>query len=189
MNDSVKTLLIAVALLGVILSAWFFLLYDPEVSKIAEIKYETKQLLSKLRSFQVTQEQVDTLAEQIADLSKKIAAHEARVILKDDLPGIVRQIHEMGRKNGVKFQKIIPDYDSLIEIGNDNRGEIYKLIMHIQLRASYRRFGTFLEALGKQPFMVSFGQITIAYSPESFPRLAIEMEMVLYLDEKTVSES
>lgn len=189
MNDSVKTLLIAVGLLIVILSAWFFLLYDPEVSKIAEIKLETQQLLDQLQSFQVTQSQVDTLVVQITDLTKKIAAHEARVISKDELPGIVQQIHKTGKRYGVKFQKIIPDYDSLIEIGTVSTGEIYKLIMHIQLKASYRRFGTFLEALEKLPFMVSLGEITIAYSPESFPRLTIEMEMILYMDEKTVSES
>ena len=77
----------------------------------------------------------------------------------------------------------------MIEIGSDARGEIYKLVMHIQLQASYKSFGRFLEAMGKVPFMVSLGEITIAYNPEHFPRLTIEMELILYLDEKTVSES
>jgi Tfp pilus assembly protein PilO len=189
MNDSVKTLLIAVGLLAVIAAAWFFLLYNPGVSKISEIKDEITTLVSNIQNFQVTQEQVDGLEAQIADLSKKIAALEIRVISKDDLPEIVHQIHATGKMNGVNFQKIIPDYDSLIEIGSDNSGEIYKLVMHLQMRANYKQYGTFLEALGKSPFMVSLGNITIAYNPEYFPALSIEMEMILYLDEKPVTES
>ncbi len=189
MSDSVKTLLIAIGLLVLISTAWFFLLYNPKVSKISEIKQQTQKLIDRIRSFRVTQDHVDDLETQIAAISKEIAANEARVISKDELPGIVRQIHKTGRKYGVDFKKIIPDYDSLIEIGRNSNDEIYELVMHIQLRATYKQFGLFLEALDKMPFMVSLGEMTMAYSPESFPRLAIEVGMILYLDEKTVSES
>lgn len=185
MNESLRALLIAVGLLLVICAAWFFLFYLPEVARVNDIKNETDDLVTKLQSFRVDDRQLAALEAQVKTLKTQIESTQKKIIKKDGLKSAVTQIEVQGRKFGLKFLTIIPDYDSLMEVDQQDQSdkEVLQLTVHIKLQGTYRSFGRFLESLRELPFLVSLGEISLLYNEKIFPRLDVLADTILYLQE------
>lgn len=185
MNESLKVLLIAVGLLLAACCLWFLFFYRPEISRMKDIEKRTHDLVSKLQSFSVDDRQIVALEERVRTLKTEVESTQRKIINKDALKSAVRQLERQGRKFGLKFQTIIPDYDSLMEVGRDNesREDVMQLTVHIKLQGTYRNFGRFLESLGTLPFLISLGEVSILYNEKVFPQLDVLLDAILYLQE------
>jgi len=183
MSGSVKTLLIVVVVLLLTTFAWFFLLYQPKSLKLESLKAETEDMLLKLRSFRVSSEQIATLESQVESLKKEITAKTGKVVPKERLPEIVESIRQQGRRHGLQFEQLIPDYQALIPIQDETAEvtEVMKLTLHIQLQGYYKSFGRFVASLQELPYLISVGDVALAYSDELHPKLMITMDAILYL--------
>ncbi len=185
MNESLKVLLLAMGLLLAACCLWFFFFYRPEISRMKDIEKATQDLVSKLQSFRVDDRQIAALEQRVRTLKTEVESTQRKIINKDALKSAVRQLEQQGRKFGLKFQTIIPDYTSLMEVGRqDESGEdVMQLTVHIKLQGRYRNFGRFLESLGELPFLISLGEISILYNEKVFPQLEVLMDTILYLQE------
>lgn len=185
MSDSKRTLILVVLLLFVLCLGWFFVFYQPKKAKISALKQDTENLLIKLRSLKVTDRQIVSLEKQIEKLEEDIAVTQSRLFVKSDLPSIVRQIERKGRFYGLKFDNIIPEYDSLVRFpdAEDKQSDLIQLVVHIKIQGYYKNFGKFIENLDDLPFFVSLGEMGLYYNKDIYPELEIMLDVVLYLRE------
>jgi len=183
MSESLRTLLIATILLLCVVVGWFFLLFHPQNAKLASLRQRTDGVLANIQSFRTTSQQVAQLDEKISLLQKQLTVASARLVTKPGLSQAVKRIVQEGKKYGLGFDKIIPDYASLVTPGNASAttAPTMKLTLHIKLRGRYKSFGRFLENLDNLPFAVSLGEISLAYDESISPQLEILMDAILFL--------
>ena len=191
MTETLKTALIASALLIALSLGWFFFLYQPKTSKLAIVKKETQDLIYKVKSIRVTNEEVIALGKQVESVKNEIKLTQKKIIFKDDLPAAIKKIKNSGSKFGLKFHQIIPDYTSLVnskEKQQEANPGLLKLTVHFKLQGYYKSFGKFLSSLDKLPFLVSLGEVTIIYNDNIHPQVGILFDGVLFLYDKSKSE-
>lgn len=186
MPNTLKTLLIAAVALIAVACIWFIFLYHPKTTKLETLKAKTDDLMLKLQSFRVKDEQITTLEKQAEQIKTEIENRTDRVASKEALPNVVKTIKKQGRMHGLKFEQIIPDYQALIPIQEENAEvkEVMKVTLHIQVQGYYKSFGRFVETLDELPYLISVGDIGVAYTKELHPKLTITMDAILYFRSK-----
>ena len=191
MTETLKTALIASALLIALGLGWFFFLYQPKTSRLETIKKETQDLIFKVRSIRVTNAEVIALAKQVEIIKNEIKLTQEKIIFKHDLPAAIKKIKNSGSKFGLKFDQIIPDYTSLInskEKEQESSAGLLRLTVHFKLQGYYKSFGKFLSSLEKLPFYMSLAEVRIVYSDNIHPQVGILFDGVLFLYDKSNSE-
>ena len=191
MTETLKTALIASALLIALCLGWFFFLYQPKTSRLEIVKKETQDLIFKVKSIRVTNAEVIALAKQVEIIKNEIKLTQEKIIFKHDLPAAIKKIKNSGSKFGLKFQQIIPDYPSLInskEKEQKANAGLLRLTVHFKLQGYYKSFGKFLSSLDKLPFYMSLGEVTIVYNDNIHPQVEILFDGVLFLYDKSNSE-
>jgi len=191
MTETLKTALIASALLIALGLGWFFFLFQPKTSRMETIKKETQDLIFKVRSIRVTNAEVIALGKQVEIIKNEIKLTQEKIILKDDLPAAIKKIKNSGSKFGLKFDQIIPDYTSLInskEKEQESSAGLLRLTVHFKLQGYYKSFGKFLSSLEKLPFFMSLAEVRIVYNDNIHPQVAIFFDGVLFLYDKSNSE-
>ncbi|MFQ6112801.1 MAG: type 4a pilus biogenesis protein PilO [bacterium] len=185
MTESKRTLIIAGVLLVVVCLGWYLVFYQPKLTKLRTLKTETENLLIKITSFRVTDKQLASLEKQVEKSEDEIAKIHARVLLKSELPAVVRQFKRKGRSFGLEFHSIIPDYNSLIRIPQEEEeaSDLLKLTVHFKLQGYYKNFGNFIDSLAELPFIVSLSEMSLHFNERIYPELEIFMDVVLYLRE------
>lgn len=181
MSTSMKTIIVAVSALILIFTGWFFLLYRPKVSDLHSLKEDTQNLVLKLQSFRVSDQQILILEKEAENLGKEIEGKRAKILPKDQLPLVIQQFRSKGTKFGLKFEQMIPDYETLIKVEDEKVSEVLKLTVHMKLQGHYKNLGQFIDSIDQLPFLVSFGDIRISYEASIFPELVILMDAILYL--------
>ena len=191
MTETLKTALIASALLIALGLGWFFFLYQPKTSSLETVKKEIQDLIFKLKSIRVTDAQVFALEKQVEIIKNDIKLTQEKIIFKDDLPAAIKEIKNNGSKFGLKFHQIIPDYSSLINSKENEKGAnagLLRLIVHFKLQGYYKNFGKFLSSLDKLPFYISLGEVTIVYNDSIHPQVDVLFDGVLFLRDRSNSE-
>ncbi len=191
MSESLRILIVALVLLVSITLAWFFLIYRPQHDELMSVRDRTQTVLSNIQSFRATSRQVAQLDTKIADLKRALDVTATKLVRKKDLSKVVVQLQRSGIKHGLEFDKIIPDYSSLVpvqEMGN-MVPEIMSLTLHMRLRGRYKNLGRFLEHLDSLPFAVSLGELSLAYNERLFPELEILVDAILYVRNDSGTDS
>ena len=67
--------------------------------------------------------------------------------------------------------------------------EILQLTVHFKLQGYYKNFGKFLSSLDKLPFYISLGEIMLVYNERVYPKIDIQMDVVLYLRQHGAAEA
>jgi len=191
MTETLKAVFIASALLIALCLGWFFFVYEPKASRLEIVKEETQDLVLKLQSMRVTEAQVVALGKQVEIIKNGIKLTQEKIIFKDDLPAAIKEIKNNGSKFGLKFHQIIPDYSSLINSKENEKGAnagLLRLIVHFKLQGYYKNFGKFLSSLDKLPFYISLGEVTIVYNDSIHPQVDVLFDGVLFLRDRSNSE-
>lgn len=180
-----KNLFLAGSVLALLCLAWYLMLYRTEVSKLHLLKQETQNVAWKLQSLRVTEEQIASLETQIGSLQSELAKTQRKLLAKNDLPKIIQRIQRRARRYGLRFGQVIPDYEMLIAIPDQENGpsDILQLTVHMKLQGYYKNFGNFVNSLPTLPFYVSVGEVTLLYNETIHPELEIIVDTVLYLRE------
>jgi len=191
MNETLKAVLIASAILIALGLGWFFFFYQPKTSRLEIVKKETQDLIFKVKSIRVTNAEFIALRKQVEIIKNDIKLTQEKTIFKDDLPAALKKIKNSGSKFGLKFHQIIPDYPSLIN-SKENEQEanagLLRLIVHFKLQGYYKSFGKFLSSLDKLPFYMSLREVTIVYNDSIHPEVDVLFDGVLFLYDKSNSE-
>ncbi|MFQ5751340.1 MAG: type 4a pilus biogenesis protein PilO, partial [bacterium] len=119
----------------------------------------------------------------IEKMQDEIREKQKKIIPKDDLALIVQEIQRKGRTFGLKFDTVIPDYETLMnDPGTEKESEeVLKLTVHMKLQGFYKSFGRFVESLNSLPFYLSIGELTLVYNEKIYPEVEILVDTVLYL--------
>jgi len=183
MSESLKSIIIASVLLIILAGTWFLFLYQPEVSKLQLLKEKTEDVLLQLQSLRVTDEQLNALEQKVAVLRAEIATAQSRIMPKNDLPAIVDKLRRKGERYGMKFNNIIPDYNSLVDAQTEEQAEtdILQLTIHLKMQGYYKNLGRFIESLEDMPVFVSVGELSINYQEKVHPELEIFLDVIVFL--------
>lgn len=184
MNESSKLAVIVLAILVLICAGWYALFYRPQLVQVQTLKQKTDDLVLKINSFTITDEQLLTLEAQVAEKRSLVQQRKTKLVTKEELPKVVDQIRREGNKYGLRFQQIIPDFNALVQAPGPETeaGGIRKLVLHLSMRGRYLSFGKFLEALMAMPFQVSLGEFRVAYEDGTFPELQLGVDTEVYLE-------
>ena len=183
MSESLKPLIIATVLLLAICAGWYFVIYRPDASKLETVEQDAKDLLLRLQSFAVTDKQLAALEKQIEKLQEEIVNTQSKLIPKDQLSKIVAQIQKRGKARGLKFDIMIPDFDSLINDPDEGNviEDLLKLKVHMKIQGRYKNFGKFTDSFAGLPFYISVDELLLVYNEQIHPEIEILMDAVLYL--------
>lgn len=186
MSASTKRLVIAVTCMAAICAAWYFLMYRPKLLMVTELEQKKQEMLAKIRSLRVTDNELVSTEQKVMALRQALAQTQASLISLDDLEFAVKQIRRHGERFGLRFDKIIPDYDSLITVSklSNTNSSVQRLTLHLSLRGKYMNFGRFLESLTTLPFLVSLGDVNVIYHNGMFPELELMADAELFIVEK-----
>lgn len=188
MPASKKTLIIVAGLLPIICLGWYLAFYHPKASRLRILRRDMENLLIKIQSLKVTDKQITSLEKQIDKLETEITEIQRKVLLKSELPTVVRQFERKGRSFGLKFHSIIPDYDSLMRIPREEEApDLLKLTVHFKLQGYYKNFGNFIDSLDELPFIISLDEMSLHFNKRIHPELEINLDTVLYLQETLVN--
>ncbi len=174
------------ALAGLVLLAcavWYLGFYQPQISRRALLRQETEQLSLQLQSFRVSDQQLRALASQIDTLRAYLEGTRRRLVPKSELPMAIELLRRQGRKYGLKFEQIIPDYDQLLPApdAETSAGEVLPLTVHLKMQGRYRNFGRFVASLPALPFFVSLGEVSLVYNEAVHPEIDILTDAILFL--------
>ncbi len=191
MSGTVKFVLIATIFLVSLAAGWYFLVYRPDAQRLNSVEGDVEDLVLKLRSFTVSEKQIAALEAQIEKLRNQVALTESKLITKDDLSFTLQQIKKRGNSYGLKFEQILPDFDSLMDDPEEETSThgIMKLRVDMKLKGRYKRFGKFVASFGTFPFHVSIADMRIFYNQQIHPELDIVVEALLYLRRQKVSQA
>ncbi len=186
MSDSTKTLLLAVVVLLALCAGWFMVHYRPNLIKVQALQQKKEELMDQIRGFRISAAELDALEQQVKMQRQSLKTTRARLVQKDELGQAVEQIRNGGKRHGLQFQQIIPDYASLMTIGSlsDAATEVQKLTVHLNMRGGYKNFGRFLESLSKLPFLVSLGDVSVVYHKGAQPELELVADAQLFVTGK-----
>ncbi len=187
MKDSVRTLAVASAVLLVIALVWFFVLYQPKRSRLQTLQTESQNVISLIKSFRSSSQEVAGLEKEIEELKQDLEGTRSKILAKEGLGTAIMRLKSEGKKYGLQFQNMIPDYAALAAAKTKGGpgAAVLKLPVHIKLRGRYNSFGRYLASLETLPFLVSFGDMSLAYDTEIFPDVAILFDAVLYMRNDT----
>ncbi|RMF63780.1 MAG: hypothetical protein D6743_10280 [Calditrichaeota bacterium] len=188
MTETVRTLIVASAVLLIICVGWFFFLYKPEIAKLQVLKEDTEKLMLKLQSLRVNDEQLKALQKQAELQDTELRRLEARLVHKEDLPMLVTALKRRGKRFGLRFDRILPDYDHLMEGGQENPARALKLVIHLKLQGRYKSLGKFIDSLNDLPYLLSVGEVTLNYDQRIYPELEIILDVAAYLQETAAAE-
>ena len=183
MNETAKTLAVAVAILFVLCVGWFFSHYRPNLARVTVLQEKKEELLNKIRGFRISDAELASLEKRVDSHRRGLRAARARFVSKDDLEYAVEQIKLQGARLGLKFDQIIPDYASLMTIASlsEAGAQVQKLTVHLNMRGGYNSFGRFLESLEKLPFLVSLGEVSVVYHKGIHPELELVADAQLFV--------
>ncbi len=187
MLDTFKPLILLASLFVVICVVWYFILYQPDVLKLNVIKDEFQELVYRFQSLRVSDQQILALEAQIKNLQTEIDRTEKKLIQKDNLASIIQQIQWKARTFGLKFERVIPDYQSLMNSpdAKQDSAQVLKLTVHMKLQGYYKNFGKFINSLSEMPFYITLGEMTLLYNETIHPQIDIIVDAVLYLNAAT----
>ena len=190
-TDSLKSIIVATVLLILIGTCWFVLLYRPETVQLELLKDKTNHVLLQLRSLRVTNAQVVALQQQVERLKDELSRKQKRIVAKNQLPVVVKEIKMKGQRFGLKFQNIIPDYNSLVDADSEIeiQADILKLTLHIKLQGYYKSLGKFIAALNDLPYYLSIEELNINYEHTIHPELEVFLDTVVYLKDDKSTQS
>lgn len=180
-----QTLILTGVLLIAVCAGWYVLLYQPKAAKIESFRTETNKLLTKIQSLKVSDQKLAQLEKKVKDLQAENSRLLARIYPKSELSVITAQLKKHGAQYGLKYEVILPDYESLLSDPTFERKEsdLITLPLHLTFKGQYLRVGHFIESLQDLPFLISVGEVSIIHNEEKSSELLITLEAVLYLRE------
>jgi len=182
MNNSKKSLIAAFAALVAICAAWFVLLYKPNLNEMKLIEQKSEKLISSIQILKSNLKTMDGLEADVISLRQKIKQQHEKTIDRAGLQSAVNLLNKHGKKHGLRFNKILPDYESLMnEQALKITGTVVPFGLNLQMQGRYKNLGKFLETMKDLPILLSVKEFSIDYNEEVFPDLMLMVELQLFM--------
>ena len=178
-------LILSIAIMMGFVIGWYLLIYQPLISKSANLKNE---MASGQDSLEITEKYKAMklgLDKQIVELNEEIKEWDSRFPPRSSLVEITRQLISFCDNNGLRLIDMQPSLFKLYAMeraGNRVAGRyLYKQLFNLKLRGRYKNLGRMLKNMNELPFNVTVSDLKLKVIPDSRPELDIDLNMFLYV--------
>lgn len=169
--------------LAAVVILWYAGLYRPQAQMSEQVRNQVNSLSQEVKAVTATEPRIEKLRQRLALLDSSIQQMEAKIYPKQRLPEVLIMMQEEGRKHGLQFKSIFPDYDILFTQDSTlvSSTGLMRIPVHFIMEGSYVPLGRYLETLPDMPWRVVVGGVDIRLWRESYPRLMIDLLAYIYV--------
>ncbi len=149
---------LAVGLIAAPVVAFFFLFYQPKQEKITELETEQATLTKKVDEARAAEANLPKIQEELKQAEQKFEQISIILPREEEIPALLRNISDLGRKAGLDFISFVP--------GGETPKELYaEKPVSISIRGPYHNIGYFLGEVSGLERLVTVDNITMG-SPQ-----------------------
>lgn len=166
-------LLIFLGAIVLISGAFIFLIYMPKAEAIKKMETEITTLEEKIRIGKIRAKNLPALKAKNADIGKKLRA--ALELLPDEreIPSLLREITELGKKAGLEFKLFVPE----LEAQKDFFAEIP---VSIEVEGDYRNVARFFYKVSNMKRIVNIIDVTVKPKAKLSETLLTKCKAITY---------
>ncbi len=137
-----------------IVAIWYFLGYQPNRKKQADVDSQLQAAQAQLRDYQATAAQIPTLIAASTSLASQKQRQLASLFGKSEVLRLIDEIRNEARGKGMIVADIEPPVSELLALREtaDKPGEPLFLTVTVRLKGSYIGFGQFVERVEALPY-------------------------------------
>lgn len=173
-----KSLIIGLIVL-LMFAAWFAFLYRPTHGRIVDLKQQLAELKQKEKEA-IPQSDITRIEKYLDSLSVHIDAERLRFYPEADLLELGKSVEEIGKQYNLDLLSIIPDYNSLSELGGES-GELSELNVDIVFQGMFSDFTRFLDNIETFPFAMRVQEAALEKETIETRELTITLQGVIVL--------
>jgi Tfp pilus assembly protein PilO len=130
--------------------------------------------------------QIRLLRQETDSLKAALQQVQKRLANVDALQELIQRLAARGRRAGLNFVAVTPDYTSLL-LGQA-KGPVQALPISVEAEGRFLSLGHFLEGLRQMPFYFEPTGLGLNYDPTLYPKLKIRVDGKLYLRASTTDQ-
>ncbi len=175
------------AILLAVITVWFVAVYRPQSNVTRKTEAQVDKLSTEIKAITATEKRIAKLRRRLAFVDSSIQRIESRIYAKQRLPEVLLRMESQGRKYGLRFKSIFPDYTILFteDSSQVSANGLMRVPVHFIMEGSYKSFGRYLESFPGMPWTVTVGGVDIRLMRESYPRLLIDLLAYIYVYDET----
>lgn len=183
-----RVLLIAVAVCILLAVFAWFVLYQPRIqagqrstAHIAQVEREIEQTRAQIRD-------IGRLRARVVELEEANAAFNARVVPREEMLTMVKQLSELALRQRVQFLEISPPgLDTLLEEETASR-PVRGVPFNATLRGRYLDIARYIESLDHFPYFVRVPDFEITARQDLRPEVEVRLLINLFASSLTGEE-
>ena len=149
---------LAAGLIAAPIAAFFFLFYQPKQEEITRLETQQADLTKKVDEARVAEANLPKIQEELKQAEQKFEQISIILPKGPEIPALLRNISDLGRKAGLEFISFVP--------GGETPKEFYNEIpVRISIRGPYHNIGYFLGEVSGLDRLVTVDNITMG-SPQ-----------------------
>lgn len=153
LEKKVKVLICLAALL-IPAALFYFLMFQPQSTKIASLTNQIRVSSEELRTVQRAARDLPRHQQEFAEIQQKFEDLSVLLPTSQEIPDLLRNISDLGRRAGLDFLSFVPGS----EIPRDFYAEIP---VDIRIKGPYHNLGAFLDAVSKLERIVTVNNISM----------------------------
>ena len=182
MKFGVREGLFAILLLGLPLSAWWFV-FRPGNQQHQEIRKQVDAKQEKLRKLNKLVGKVGNLEKEIGDLEKAIDFFKKKLPNEKEIAKVLDEISRLAKASHLITKSVTPLKRHQGERNLYASGSHAELAILIRLEGSFKGFYSFLQALENQPRIMRISRMTLEKSEEEGEgRITADFEMSVFFE-------
>lgn len=147
-------------LLAGVVSGYYFMIYQDQDVKLANLQGQAEELQRKLNKVRIIASNLTEFEQEVANLERKLALVVKQLPSRKQFEDLLRDISTAGKKVGVAIK-------SIERTGEVNHSFYIEVPFKIEIEGSYHDTARFFEQLGNLPRIVNIGSMDISTTRET----------------------
>ncbi|MGF1528579.1 MAG: type 4a pilus biogenesis protein PilO [Candidatus Competibacterales bacterium] len=183
-----KVVLLLLAMAAVGAGGYWYIIKDQREA-LAGVEREEEQLRAEFQRKQSVMANIESYQQQLQELEAILAELLEQLPSRTEMPNLIDDISELGRRNGLVFQLFKP--------GNEERRDFYVARpINLEARATYHEFGDFISDVSALDRIVTLENARVlnpsgragADAPDGVQTIAATLQIYRYLEENEIPQ-
>ncbi len=177
---------VTAAVVLLLFAGWYGLYYRPARAQLNQLVLKQRALQAGMAEMARAEMQIRLLRQETDSLKAALQQVQKRLANVDALQELIQRLAARGRRAGLNFVAVTPDYTSLL-LGQA-KGPVQALPISVEAEGRFLSLGHFLEGLRQMPFYFEPTGLGLNYDPTLYPKLKIRVDGKLYLRASTTDQ-
>ncbi|MBI2369773.1 MAG: type 4a pilus biogenesis protein PilO [Deltaproteobacteria bacterium] len=167
---SKKALVILVGV-GLLMAAFYMLLYEPQLAQITALKQKLTQLQRQIQEHQAVARDLPKFREENQQLRQQLA--QALQLLPDqkEIPSLLSAVSRLGRESGLEFLLFKPGSEV-------PQGFYARIPVEIEVTGTYHQLAHFFDQVGRLPRIVNIHNLNLGNAQDAGGQMRLRGQFV-----------